>query len=148
MIPWLLWGMLTILTGYIAWTDVRYLLIPNRVSLLAAGLGAGLMVVGVIPWSHLWWVIGIGLALELADLVEPGRLASGDIKWTVIIMGWLGAPGLVVMTFTQIVALVWGTVSWSLHHRPTRWSQVQAPWGPGFLVGLLVLASDWWWVHG
>lgn len=148
MIPWLPWGILTVLTGWIAWTDAWHRRIPNRASLWATALGTALMIVGVIPWTHLWWAAGLGLTLELADLVEHGRLQSGDIKWSVITMGWLGAHGLWVMAFAQIVALIWATVSWGMRHRTTRWSQAQAPWGPGFLIGLLALAGDWWWVHG
>ena len=139
---------LTVLTAWIAWTDARQHRIPNRVSLLTAALGAVLMVAGVIPWTHLYWAGGVWLLFEAADLLEPGKIESGDIKWSVIMMGWLGADGLWVIVFGQLVAIVWATVSWSRHRQTVRWSQAQAPWGPGFLMGLLLLAGDWWWVHG
>ena len=144
----LIWAPLTGLTAWIAWTDGRERRIPNVVSALAGGLGLALMVAGVIPWTHLGWAVGVWLLFEAADLVEPDRVASGDIKWAVIVMGWLGGPGLIVIAVTQGVALIWGTVAWWVHHRVTRWSQTPAPWGPGFLIGMLAVVGDWWWMHG
>lgn len=145
---WLIWAPLTGLTAWIAWTDGRERRIPNGVSALAAGLGLALMVAGIIPWTHLWWAGGMWLLFETIELVRPDRVGSGDIKWAVIIMGWLGAAGLLVITVTQGVAFIWGAVAWWGHHRVTRWSQMRSPWGPGFLFGLLTVAGGWWWIHG
>lgn len=147
MIGWLPWGLLTGLTAIIAVTDLRRHEIPNRWSVIAAGLGLVLMAVRVLPWTHLWWALAIWLLLELGDVLHPGWIGSGDIKWSVLTVGYLGSLGLLVIGLTQLVAMGLGLIRWLGDHRRYPWHQTSAPWGPGFLVGLLLYGGASLWLH-
>lgn len=136
------------MTAIVAWTDAWHYEIPNRWTLLAALGGGVFLALGWIPWTHLLWAGGVWLLLELGDAWEPGRLGSGDIKWSVLVMGLLGPLGLAVMTAGQIGSLCWATVRWWRAQPRVPWASLGGPWAPGMLAGLLALGGGFGWWHG
>lgn len=132
---------LVIFTAIAAEEDIRRREIPNPLSALGALWGMGLMVMHVLPWFRLLWAAGIWGLYELGLALQPGSVGWGDVKWASIVMGWLGAPGLVVLAWGHLGSTLWGTADWWRHGRQTPWSRSAGPWAPGALLGLLILIA-------
>lgn len=137
-----LWG----LTTAVAWTDLRWHVIPN--GFVVAGLvNAGLSLLWTHAWWHLAWAGGTWLVYEAWLAAYPGTLGWGDVKWAAVTMATLGPAGLLVLWAGHLGALLWGTVRWCWRRgrrRPASWRGQQIPWAPGAWVGLTGLFTLFW----
>jgi len=132
------WLGLAGMSAVAAWVDARRQEIPNRLSLVAAGVGGVLLVLHILPWTRLLWAAATWGLYEIVLWRQPEALGWGDVKWATVIMGYLGGSGLLVLFLADALRLVWSTVRWWRHGRQGRWRDAGAPWAPGAFVGVLV----------
>lgn len=142
----------------LSYTDVRWHLLPNRVTYpaTAVGLLANLLTtlwgteaspVEAEAWSNRWGFVGIGPSgmgflacgglLLICYIFMPGEVGGGDVKLLAMVGAYLGVyPGLEVVLWTFVIAacfsllrLVWQLGAWSLITRTIRHLVGRLRWG-------------------
>ncbi len=140
-------GLLLIsMTVIITVSDLKYMLIPNRILLAFAPLFIILRCIFPIEsiWQHLWGALIGGGFLLLVAIVTKGGMGMGDVK-LFMLLGWIiGFPNLIP---AFILACLAGTIVGGglLLFRIVQRKQ-PIPFGPFLALGTLLAfayGSDW-----
>ncbi len=125
-------SILIITLGLVIATDLRKLVIPDRILIVSAVLG---LVFAVLSPSWSWFlgaVIGGGMFLVMY-MVMPGMLGEGDIKLAALIGLYLGWPNIVPVILVSILAGAIICMALVLFGRLTMQSKV--PFAPFLGIG-------------
>lgn len=137
-------SILIITLGFVIVSDLRKMVIPNRVLIVSAVLGLAFAVLSP-SWS---WVLGavIGGCLFLVMyLAMPGMQGEGDIKLAALIGLYLGWPNIIPVIVISILACAVICILLVLFGKLTMQSKVPfAPFlGIGAVATILFQAQIW-----
>lgn len=126
-------------------SDLRYMIIPDSVLIVFAGLFITLRLVQpTAPWwdVYLASVILFGL-LALIAIVSRGGMGGGDVKLFAVVGLQLGTQlGLLALFLSTLVGLIIGLIGIGLG----KWRMgTGVPFGPAIAVGVMLA---WWFGEG
>ena len=100
------WVVVNIFGGICAYTDFKYLLIKDKITLPAMVLGIAYNTFWGNGWEYAVLGIVLGLAVGILNIIFKG--GAGDGKLMMAIGAWLGWFLLIwIIWFASIIALVW-----------------------------------------
>jgi leader peptidase (prepilin peptidase)/N-methyltransferase len=124
--------------------DLRYRIIPNRVTLalVIAGVGLGLALRPSDALELGLAAVGAGGFLLVAALLSPSGLGLGDVKLAFVLGLFLGTPVIVAIVGGLVAACVPGVILILVHGRGGRKTHLAL--GPFLALGgmLALLAGD------
>ncbi|WP_433945230.1 prepilin peptidase [Paenibacillus sp. SN-8-1] len=119
-------------------SDLRYMLIPNRILVALAPVFLLLRLLNPVDsvWMHLWGALAGGGILLLIVILSRGGMGMGDVK-LMILLGWV--LGLYPMIPTFILACLMGSIVGGvlLLSRVIKPKQ-PIPFGPFLLAGAII----------
>jgi leader peptidase (prepilin peptidase)/N-methyltransferase len=149
-LPAFLWfGAVTIV---LTLTDLDRKLIPNRITLPGALIGAGLLGLGALAeweWNRLWWMtlgaLGYMAFMAVLAMIVPGGLGFGDVKLAAILGAFLGyaRPAYVIVGVVGAY-VIGGAASLLLLVTRIKSRKDTIPFGPYMVAG----AYAAWWFGG
>ncbi len=121
----------------LAWTDVRRMVIPNRVvyPALALALGVSPAWTGRGPAAALAGAIGALVVLALVRRLSRGGLGGGDVKLAALVGAVVGYPG--VLLAGLVTATAGGAVAAALVVAGRAGRGTRIPYGPLLSLGAM-----------
>ncbi|MEM1299844.1 MAG: prepilin peptidase [Pseudomonadota bacterium] len=132
---WVAFAAMLPLMAYTAWSDIRYLKIPNWVPVAAVVV---FLVTGLwgLPLDRVLWGLAAGavtlivffLLWALADSFSPGNLGAGDVKLIAALVPFVdladAAQTLVLFTVLVILLAVVFLMVWAMTRRRTGYASL------------------------
>ncbi len=128
----------------VAWTDLKYKIIPNKIMVLGLGICLGLLVLKCIVENARMCLVSSGIGAlamvvitMMCRLLNPKNIGFGDVKLLSVLGLFLGAENMFQAGFAMMVLMFVACVVLLLMKKVSRESEL--PLAPFALGGVLMM---------